>query len=1407
MRRSKSNPAKYARNYRSISSRRMTNKEFDEDKEIVRLQHIIKQSSSEVEQHEQKVVEEESKRKRNKDEKDESANNYYNDEDDDDANDIILLPAKKKKKDSSPKIELTPQEIKRARAARKNATRKLKTLEARANQKKKRAELYSNLRESAITEQERSLLSSSSTLGKRETKRETLRRLLQRERAGVTLTAEEEDILYKRKKEKQIDDDDIVLVSSDDEEDDKTKRKKTKNDSTTTDTTDDEDKSLSSSSKKRKRKKKKKAEEEENNQNSEKLDIVENKSNSEESNSDESDTESEKSDDELDTESDESDSDDEINTEKKSDKLDTSSNESSDSENNNKKVEEASPPPISFAAQMMASMVSLKTETDKTRTPKQEGPAISELERIAIEEDKRVKDSIYVPTNPVLVQTAAQMGLRATRLKSYRRVLQIQRPAEIEKKRYDLPISAMEFEIVDAIRNNNVTILCSETGSGKSTQVPQFLYEAGFTLLNEKDNDCKLIGITQPRRVAAVSTAKRVCYEMGKGDGQTIQAEKKKQGNTVAYHTRYESAGLGNRTRIKFMTDGILLQEIRTDLLLRKYNVIVLDEAHERNLNTDILLGLIGASIQLRKQASQEANSNLGPLKLVVMSATLKVEDFTNNERLFPNSPPEIVRVPGRMYPVTIHHSRVTELDDYENVALQKVTKIHRKLPPGGILVFLTGKQEIVRMVNKLRRRFNKRDAKPMIERQDVSLTTDDNELSLRDLDDDDMDGDVFNENANDDYDNVDNEDEEDIIQEESTDDDNIPKKAIILPLHSMLSVEEQAKVFANVPEDHRLIVVATNIAETSLTIPGISYVVDTGRQKCRNYHAGTGVASYDIMWISKAAADQRAGRAGRTAPGHCYRLYSSALFTRQMEDFALPEVLTRPLEDVVLSMKAMNITHVAKFPFPTPPARSQIDSAVKMLANLGCVEMDEDENGGGDGRITDLGSAVAKLPLGVRYGKMLLVAAQAGVLDYAIVMVALLSENTPFLNGPKENPDDEKKEDDSSSSEDEEEKETHKEVMRKWRHRGGDVLAGVLAVGGYAYAGKGAGGLTEKAACRKFCDSNALSYSVMVRIHKMRLHLARLAKARLSSSQDDGIAVRTGGIVTSMRPPNTLQEKLISQAICSGLLDRVAMLAPPGSFARDDHPRGFRSAYIGCISKEPLFLDQTSAIFTKDFRSLPKWICFDQMIRKKPRQVDEAAMVMMKRVTPIEPQWLGALSAGSRLLRLGEPVVTPAPTYDSVKDRMVCAVCTKFGSKGWEIPSLRVEMRDAVRKHPKNRARYLEDDSFRYFARFLLEGKVLTEFKDMSSYWNDDPAVITRKMPMRKVALLVSALSSHGIDSAGALKKHWAEEDRKFLYELIVSNWTKSEHLHTVKQLWMQTVKKYTQEKKKKKKKRKKKS
>ena len=1152
MRRSKSDPSKYARNYRKISQRRMTSSdEKDDEKEIERLRNLLRDSNRSLanscldssESLDEKFLEQKSKRKRSQEQQKDEENSDDNNQrlesllspeirdgfqhmGDNSSTDILIMQSRKKKKVEKTTAILSPEEIKEAKKVKKNTERKLAQLEKRVEQKKRRAELYATLEETSLSKSQLELMQSSANLGKRITKKEHLKQLIQKERAGIELNDNEKSLLYTKHDvvEHKIAYPDISSQTP------------CSNDIKST----DEDEingsvdvvPLNFPSTGRKKKKKKK-----------KTDV---ESNVDLGNTNEKTTET---------------------IPPRATKNDQNAKDLEESENvtesskqiEQKEVNEDST--LSLAEQMMAGLRNLKAQsiTKKEQMAKEEAKIAADKEKAnLLDEQNREKNKAYIPSEPAILKSAARLGLELKKFdKSNWRVLPIKRPSDIEETRFNLPVSAMEFEIIDAVRNNDVTIICSETGSGKSTQIPQFLYESGMTLgnaKNEAEDDALLIGVTQPRRVAAVSTAKRVCHEMGfsTDNGQSIKSHKGR-GNLVAYQTRYETAGLGSKTRVKFMTDGILLSEIKSDLLLRKYSAIVLDEAHERNLNTDVLLGLLSVTLSLRRKTAEEGS--LPPLKLIVMSATLRVEDFTGNKKMFPDRPPSVVTVPGRTYPVTIHHSKVTELDDYETVAFKKICSIHKKLPQGGILVFMTGKQEIIRMVNRLKRSLmtRKRDTESFLSSTvDVESNTPNldkgqsslNSGSLREMDDEEADGDIFVNNNQDDFDENDVHDDVDetsqTLQESGGNgvDNGSSLDVIILPLYSLLSTKEQAKVFAPVPEGTRLIVVATNIAETSITIPGISYVVDCGRIKCRNYQATTGVSSYDIMWISKAAADQRAGRAGRTGPGHCYRLYSSSLYDRQFDQFALPEVLTRPLEDVVLAMKAMNIYNVADFPFPTAPDQSQLNAAIKLLANIGCIDLSRVELHGGDGSITELGAAVSTLPLGVRYGKMLLVAAQANVLDYAIALVAILSESSPFLHAADENISDVSKNEDDTFLDDLDEIDraaAKKQIAdkrrtdrrRKWKHKGGDILAGMLALGAYSYASQGSC-QTSRDTCQKFCEENRLNPVIMERVQKMRIHLAKLAKQRLGKAE--GYAAKTGGILKSMPPPNTLQESLLKQ-------------------------------------------------------------------------------------------------------------------------------------------------------------------------------------------------------------------------------------------------------------------------------------
>lgn len=216
--------------------------------------------------------------------------------------------------------------------------------------------------------------------------------------------------------------------------------------------------------------------------------------------------------------------------------------------------------------------------------------------------------------------------------------------------------------------------------------------------------------------------------------------------------------------------------------------------------------------------------------------------------------------------------------------------------------------------------------------------------------------------------------------------------------------------------------------------------------------------------------------------------------------------------------------------------------------------------------------------------------------------------------------------------------------------------------------------------------------------------------------------------------------------------------------------------------------MDRNSVSYSRDSRRLPQWICFDSIVRKETKTGDTVAN--MKNITPIDPSWLGPLAIESRMISLGEPLSSPLPSYNVEKDAILCSVSTKFGSRGWEIPPVQVEMYGALQNPDvKKSCHFLMDDSFRWFARFLLEGKVLPELSGLTDLLNDEPSIITRKKPLKKVALLVSALSSAGVDSAGALRKYWAEVDDKFLFSNLKS-WIKHEYKAEVKQIWIGAVK-----------------
>ncbi|KAJ9542996.1 hypothetical protein OSB04_022703 [Centaurea solstitialis] len=484
-----------------------------------------------------------------------------------------------------------------------------------------------------------------------------------------------------------------------------------------------------------------------------------------------------------------------------------------------------------------------------------------------------------------------------------------QRYYDILEKRKTLPVWHQKEEFLKALKDNQTLILVGETGSGKTTQIPQFVLEA--VEVESADRRKKfMVGCTQPRRVAAMSVSRRVAEEMD----VTI-------GEEVGYSIRFEDCSSA-RTVLKYLTDGMLLREAMTDPLLERYKVIILDEAHERTLATDVLFGLL-----------KEVLKNRPDLKLVVMSATLEAEKF---QGYFFGAP--LMKVPGRLHPVEIFYTQEPERD-YLEAAIRTVVQIHMCEPPGDILVFLTGEEEI-------------EDACRKITKEVANM------------------GDQVG-----------------------------PVK--VVPLYSTLPPAMQQKIFEPAPSPTteggpagRKIVISTNIAETSLTIDGIVYVIDPGFAKQKVYNPRVRVESLLVSPISKASAHQRSGRAGRTQPGKCFRLYTERSFNNDLQPQTYPEILRSNLANTVLTLKKLGIDDLVHFDFMDPPAPETLMRALEVLNYLGALD--------DEGNLTKLGEIMSEFPLDPQMGKMLVVSAEFNCSNEILSISAMLSVPNCFVR-PRE--------------------------------------------------------------------------------------------------------------------------------------------------------------------------------------------------------------------------------------------------------------------------------------------------------------------------------------------------------------------------------------------------------------------
>ncbi|XP_009995982.1 PREDICTED: probable ATP-dependent RNA helicase DHX37 [Chaetura pelagica] len=889
----------------------------------------------------------------------------------------------------------------------------------------------------------------------------------------------------------------------------------------------------------------------------------------------------------------------------------------------------------------------------------------------------------------------------------------VDRSPEIQEARLKLPILAEEQVIMEAISENPIVIICGETGSGKTTQVPQFLYEAGYA------SSGGAIGITEPRRVAAVSMSQRVAKEMNLSH------------RVVSYQIRYEG-NVTDETQIKFMTDGVLLKEIQKDFLLSKYKVVIIDEAHERSMYTDILIGLLSRIVPLR------AKKGL-PLKLIIMSATLRVEDFTENKRLFAVTPPAI-QVDARQFPVTIHFNKKTPLDDYSGECFRKVCKIHRMLPSGGILVFLTGQAEVHSLCRRLRKAFpfqrnstaggddDKEESVEEIRRFKKSKKRkkimtlpkiDLNNYSVVPVDEGDEDRDVETDDdvagSDIDLDLGDGDSEED---EKS--DSSLP--LYVLPLYSLLAPEQQAKVFRPPPPGTRLCVVATNVAETSLTIPGIKYVVDCGKVKKRFYDKMTGVSSFRVTWISQASADQRAGRAGRTEPGHCYRLYSSAVFM-DFEKFSAPEITKRPVEDLILQMKALNIDKVINFPFPTPPPAEALAAAEELLIALGALKeppmtgrLKQQLAAKLSCPISPLGRIMATFPVAPRYAKMLALSRQHHCLPYTITIVAAMTVRELFEEFDR-----------PAVSEEETAKLKGKkakfaQMQRIWAGQGpmqklGDLMVMLGAVGACEYAG-----------CpRNFCEENGLRYKAMLEIRRLR---GQLTTAVNSVCTDSGLYVDP-----KMKPPTEAQATYLRQIVLAGLGDHVARRVQ----AEELLDEKWKNAYKTALLDDPVFIHPSSVLF----KELPEFVVYQEIV--------ETTKLYMKGVSAVEPEWIPVLLPP--YCHFGKPLEDPPPSYCAHTGRVRCHRPSVFYRVGWQLPAVEVDYPEGI-------------DRYKHFARFLLEGKVIAKLRSYSQCLLSSPLIMLKtwsKLQPRTESLL-QALVAEKCDNRDALLAAWKKNPKYLL-------------------------------------------
>ena len=695
----------------------------------------------------------------------------------------------------------------------------------------------------------------------------------------------------------------------------------------------------------------------------------------------------------------------------------------------------------------------------------------------------------------------------------------------------ELPVSARRDDIAAAIRDHQVVIVAGETGSGKTTQLPKICLELGRGA--GPAGGGKLIGHTQPRRIAARSVAERIAEELGT-----------ELGDVVGYQVRFTDR-TSRASRVKLMTDGILLAELQRDRDLRKYDTIIIDEAHERSLNIDFLLGYLKRLLPRRPD-----------LKLIITSATIDVDRFAEHF----GAP--VVEVSGRTYPVEIRYRPLLELpeDDEEGEPVQRdqteaIIEAVRELSqdgPGDVLVFLPGEREI-------------RDT-----------------------------ADAFDALRND--------------------------RLEIVPLYSRLSAADQHKVFSSHSSIVRRVVLATNVAETSLTVPGIRYVIDSGVARISRYSVRTKVQRLPIEPISQASANQRSGRCGRVAEGIAIRLYSEEDFEGRPE-FTDPEILRTNLASVILQMASLRLGDIARFPFVEPPDRRNIKAGTDLLEELGAIstaspvgqrgsEVGAERGTGPQGvRLTKVGQRLARLPIDPRLGRMILEAERLGCLRDVLTIAAALS-----IQDPRERPEEHRPQADQLHARFKHESSDFLTWLNLWRHIKEQQRE------------------LSSSAFRRMCKREFLNY---LRIREWQDYESQLRQVAKEMKLDVG------------HPSDTPDEDGIHQALLSGLLSHIGALEERDTTSRPGERRPMRE-YVGARNarfavfpgsvlkgRNPAFLMSAELVETSRL-----WARQNAAI--KPEWAETLGAHLVKR-TFSEPHWSrkrAAVMARERVTLYGVPLV-----------------------------------------------------------------------------------------------------------------------------------------------------------------------